>query len=67
MTPDSVFARRLWLLLVAVTGAFVGMGLGVKVLSPTYLSGNPWVLPLFAAGGAALAMALVFAAKWRLG
>lgn len=66
MTPDLAFGRRLVLVLAAVTGALFGMGLELK-LAPSLSSIDPWTIPLWAAGGAALGVALALIAKRAMG
>ena len=66
MTPDLAFGRKLVLLLAAVTGAFFGMGLGFRV-APSLLFLYPWIIPLWAAGGAVLGIVLALAVKRSLG
>ena len=65
-TPDLAFARKLVLLLAAVTGAFFGMALGF-MLAPSLLFLYPWIVALWAAGGAALGIGLALVVKRGLG
>ena len=66
MTPDLAFGRRLVLLLAAVTGGFFGMGLGFRV-APSLMSLYPWIIPVFAAGGAAFGIVFALVMKRALG
>jgi uncharacterized membrane protein YfcA len=66
MTPDLAFGRKLVLLLAAVTGAFFGMALGF-MLAPSLLLLYPWIIPVWAAGGAVLGIVLALVLKRALG
>jgi hypothetical protein len=66
MTPDFAIGRKLVLLLAAVTGAFFGMALGLK-LAPSLLFLYPWIIPVWAAAGAALGIVLALVMKRALG
>jgi hypothetical protein len=66
MTPDLVAGRKLVLLLAAVTGALFGMGLGLR-LAPSLMSLYPWIIPVWAAGGALFGIVVALVMKRALG
>ena len=66
MTPDLAFGQRLVLLVAAMTGGFFGMGLGFMVV-PSLLMLYPWMIPLWAAAGAAVVLVLVIAGRRLIG
>ena len=49
-----------------MTGGFFGMGLGFMV-APSRMNLYPWIIPLLAADGAAVVLALVIAGRRIIG